>query len=93
MIDKCAFDRNGCEEGLDGLLAWEFEWNEELNVFSREPLHNWASHPGDGFAYGCQVMRDYESPPKSAEKPRFLHETTVDELFYPERSKKARDRI
>ena len=93
VIDKCAFDRKGCEEGLDGLLAWEFEWNEELNVFSREPLHNWASHPGDGFAYGCQVMRDYESPPKAAENPRFLHETTADEIFFPEHTKKARDRI
>jgi phage terminase large subunit len=46
-----------CEDGIDGLDAWEFEYNEETQAFSREPLHNWASHPSDAFAYGCQVMQ------------------------------------
>ncbi len=27
-------------------------------MFSREPVHNWASHPSDAFAYGCQVMSE-----------------------------------
>lgn len=93
VVDRCEFNKTACEAGIDGLLAWEFEWNEELNVFSREPVHNWASHPSDGFAYGCQVMRDYVEPAKGAEKPRFLHEITAKELFYPEQMGKQRDRI
>jgi phage terminase large subunit len=62
VIQRCEFNRTKCEAGLDGLMAWEFEWHEENNVFSREPLHNWASHPSDAFAYGCQVMKE-QSPP------------------------------
>lgn len=58
VIDKCEFHVDACEEGIDGLAAWEFEYNEETGIFSREPLHNWASHPADGFAYGCQVMQE-----------------------------------
>jgi len=27
-------------------------------------LHNWASHPSDAFAYGCQVMAEVEKAPK-----------------------------
>lgn len=62
VIQRCEFNRTKCEAGLDGLMAWEFEWHEENNVFSREPLHNWASHPSDAFAYGCQVMKEHSPP-------------------------------
>lgn len=64
VIKQCAFNKTKCEQGLDGLMAWEFIYNEEANVFSREPHHNWASHPSDAFAYGCQIMQQ-----KEAEKP------------------------
>ena len=70
VINKCEFDRDLCEDGLDGLRAWEFEFNEETGVFSREPLHNWASHPADAFAYGCQVMQLAEPPPAPMENLR-----------------------
>lgn len=63
IIQRCAFNRTECEAGLDGLMAWEFEYNEENGVFSREPIHNWASHPSDAFAYGCQVMQEKEVKP------------------------------
>lgn len=64
IIQQCAFHATDCETGLDGLRAWEYEYNEETGVFSREPLHNWASHPSDAFAYGCQVMEaaEYVAP-------------------------------
>jgi len=57
-IKRCAFNRAECEVGLDGLRAWEFDYNDDSGVFSREPKHNWASHPADGFSYGCQVLRE-----------------------------------
>lgn len=67
IIKRCAFHKTKCEQGLDGLLAWEFVYNEESGVFSREPNHNWASHPSDGYSYGCLVMD--ENKPKIEEKP------------------------
>lgn len=70
VINKCEFHTDLCEAGIDGLRAWEFEWNEELNVFSREPVHNWASHPSDAFAYGCQVMLEAEAPKPGPESMR-----------------------
>lgn len=65
VIDRCAFNKELCEDGLDGLRAWEFVYNEENGVFSREPNHNWASHPSDAFAYGCQVMQDFKEKPEN----------------------------
>lgn len=67
IIQRCEFHRDNCEDGIDGLVAWEYSYNEESGVFSREPLHNWASHPSDAFAYGCQVMQ--ESVAKEPETP------------------------
>lgn len=70
VIQRCEFHKDRCEAGLDGLRAWEYEWNDDLNVFSREPLHNWASHPSDAYAYGCQVMQMLDPPqPESGYGP------------------------
>lgn len=62
IIEKCEFHKTRCENGLDGLGAWEYEWNDDDQVFSREPRHNWASHRGDSFAYGCEVMQGLPIP-------------------------------
>lgn len=67
VLPRCEFHRTNCETGIDGLIAWEYAYNEETGVFSREPLHNWASHPSDAFCYGAQVME--ETKPKPAEIP------------------------
>lgn len=42
--------------GLECLQEWCYEWNEDLGVYSLNPLHNWASHGGDAFSYACQVL-------------------------------------
>jgi phage terminase large subunit len=80
VIKTCAFNRTKCDEGLDGLRAWEFVYNEDAGIFSREPNHNWASHPSDAFAYGAQVvqMPRKDLPPP---KPKFWHEQTLNEIF------------
>ena len=67
VLPRCEINKTRCEDGLDGLTAWEYEYNEDTGVFSREPLHNWASHPADAFCYGAQVMQ--ETKPKEPEKP------------------------
>lgn len=67
IVNRCEFHKELCEDGLDGLMAWEFSYSEENGVFSREPLHNWASHPSDAFAYGCQIMSEIEKKPEESE--------------------------
>jgi phage terminase large subunit len=80
VIKTCAFNAKECDAGLDGLRAWEFVYNENAGVFSREPNHNWASHPSDAFAYGAQVVKlpVKDAPPKP---PKFWNEQTLQELW------------
>lgn len=72
VIPRCEFNSELCEAGMDGLIAWEYAYNEVLGVFSREPLHNWASHPADAFAYGAQMMQEL-----AKKEPEALHKFPV----------------
>ncbi len=87
ILPKCEFHKTRCEAGLDGLTAWEYEWNEDDQIFSREPRHDWASHPGDGFAYGAQVMQGLTAPaePEAARKlgvgPYVKNTITLDDAW------------
>lgn len=95
VINKCEFNSLKCDAGLDGLRAWEFEWNEELNVFGREPVHNWASHPSDAFAYGCQIMVETieefkEDKPLRGISVGNIHGVTLDEMWKSVKPKSKR---
>jgi len=63
LTSRVRFHATKCEQGLNGLRAWSFEYDEEKKTFSSEPLHDWASHDGDGYSYGCLVMKQAEPPP------------------------------
>ncbi|MEQ8450879.1 MAG: phage terminase large subunit [Alphaproteobacteria bacterium] len=63
VVKQCEFHASRCEDGLDGLRAWKYEWNDDTKTFSKEPAHDWASHPGDSYSYGCQMMTALSSAP------------------------------
>ena len=86
VIRRCEFNRGECEAGIDGLLAWEFEYNDDSSAFSKFPVHNWASHPGDAFAYGAQTMEQYIIPDKKKDEARYIavgptNTATLDDLW------------
>lgn len=76
VIRRVAFS-DKCEEGLEGLRAWSYEYDEESKTFSSEPKHDWASHDGDGFSYGCLIMEMFRPAP-TLEKSRFPVEGSPD---------------
>ena len=90
LIKKVEFNEIACEKGLNGLRAWSYEYNEQLKTFSSEPKHDWASHDGDGFSYGCLIMKQTQAilkPPPI----KTIHEITLNEIW--EDNKKGRARI
>ncbi len=75
LTPRVKFHATNCERGLEGLRAWSYEYSEESKTFSNEPLHDWASHDGDGYSYGCLIMQMVAPPPK--EEPFNLRGITV----------------
>lgn len=86
LMPRIEFHETNCARGLDGLRSWSYEYDEEAKIFSSEPKHDWASHDGDGFSYGCLIMQQQEPEKKEEERPiRGLqvgdNTVTLDELW------------
>lgn len=80
IVARCEFNGLRCEKGLDGLRSWSYEYDEELKVFSKDPRHDWASHPGDAFSYGAQMMKERNPETIATPKPK----ATSGKVLYPD---------
>lgn len=90
LIKRIRFS-DKCERGLEGLRAWQYEYNEQNKAFGQVPKHDWASHDGDGFSYGCLIMQQTRMPPE----PRVIvprGPATIDELIRISESRPARNK-
>lgn len=85
VAERCRFHQTNCKLGLNGLRSWNFEYDEEKRIYSKEPIHDWASHPGDAFSYGAQVMQMLDPPKADPEPLRGIvigqNTATLDELW------------
>lgn len=61
--------KTGCERGLEVLRAYRYDWDEERKVFSRNPVHDWASHGADAFRYLACAVRAAELGTRKPEEP------------------------
>jgi phage terminase large subunit len=78
-----AWFSQACAKGLEALRQYRFEYDEGRKVFKSTPLHDWSSHAADAFEIIAAVRRGQaaETPP---DRPKFLHEATADEVFWPD---------
>jgi phage terminase large subunit len=65
IFNRCWFDADKCAEGLQALKHYRYESDEQMGdskhqVFKREPMHDWASHPADAFRYFAITIREPE---------------------------------
>jgi len=49
IISRCWFDKEKCERGVNALKSYHKSWDEKNQVWSRQPVHDWASHGADAF--------------------------------------------
>lgn len=76
------FDKEKCAKGIEALRNYHFKFDDKKQDFAETPYHNWASHAADA---GEIVGQVWQNPPEKRmeNKPRFLHEVTADEVFWP----------
>ena len=91
-LERCWFDRDRCEQGIEALRQYQFEFDTDKKTYRSKPRHDWASHGADAAEIIGQVWRQPIEPPKPA-KPRFLHEAKANELFWPEKQRNQIERI
>jgi phage terminase large subunit len=49
-------DKNKCKSLIDAIENYRREFDEEKQVYSNKPIHNWASHYVDSLRYLCQSL-------------------------------------
>ena len=84
-LESCRFDMTRCKRGLDALSNYHFPWDDKKRTLGEHPVHDWSSHSSDAFEILGQVWQQPREQ-KPAEKPRYLHEATADEVFWPKHS-------
>lgn len=57
MLKFCAFDEARCALLLRALENYRRDWDEERATFRSSPVHDWSSHPADGFRTMVKALR------------------------------------
>lgn len=75
-LRSATFDAERCADGLEALGEYRRVWDDEVRVFAKKPLHNWASNGADGFRY-CSLAWRIDAAPVAPSKPVFTYEAGV----------------
>jgi phage terminase large subunit len=51
LFSNCYFDADKCADGLHSLRHYRYETDPASGRFSKNPLHDWASHASDALRY------------------------------------------
>ena len=79
LLKSCWFDEDKCKLGIDSLVQYQREWNEDKKCFSQQPRHDWTSHAADAFRMLAISVKEEVKPVKKPE-PKFPIQRTFDEL-------------
>lgn len=73
ILPSCYINQAKCFEGIEALRAYRRQYDEVKKVYSKDPLHDWASDSADAFRYfalACKPMKKPEPVKKIAEEFR-----------------------
>lgn len=51
VFHRLRFDSQNCKRGLECIKEYHREWNQRLRLYSKDPVHDWASHSADALRY------------------------------------------
>lgn len=77
-LEVCWFDRTKCEQGIEALKQYQFEYDEEKKVFRSKPRHDWSSHAADAAEIIGQTWREVKPEPPPEDMWR---QPTIKEIF------------
>ena len=63
-------DREKCAKGIKALDSYQFEWDEQRAMFTKVPLHNWASNGADALRQWAQGFMEGSAGSKGFRRHR-----------------------
>jgi hypothetical protein len=76
MLASSRFDRERCAEGIQGLQAYRYMYDEARKTFHKIPIEDFASHPSDAIRQCAQAFKEesgFQSLNKPEQKPGAFH--------------------
>jgi len=70
VFARCFFDEDRCADGIQALRNYRYDVDPNTQAFSKNPLHDWASHAADAFRYFAVAIAEPQSPPKEEPGPQ-----------------------
>lgn len=66
LIARCYFDESNCARGIKCLENYRKKWNEAMNCYTSEAVHDFASHAADAFRLLAQVVETKARKPSDS---------------------------
>lgn len=98
LLGSAYLDEN-CRDLINSLMNYSFEYNEELKIFSKKPLHDWSSHYSTAFELMARVVREQREDKKIDNSQEFNYQSNlsggilgrIDTRSYFERKRRERE--
>lgn len=69
IFANCWFDAEKCADGIQCMRNYRYEVDPDTQQYSKQPLHDWASHGADAFRYLAVAMREPKTKMTVAKRP------------------------
>lgn len=96
-LQKCWFDADNCEDGIEAMKNYRRVWDPELKTFSHNAVHDWASHGADAFrvlslVWKSPKLRPAETPIEERMMKVSIQQQTWGEVRKKHFARKRRER-
>ena len=73
VFARCFFDETRCADGLQALRNYRYDVDPDTQQFSKNPLHDWASHGADAFRYFAVGIAEPRAPEEPTQGPNDIY--------------------
>lgn len=74
VLPHCWFNETNCAVGIEAVMAYHYEYNDDLQQFKKDPLHDWSSHASCALELLPSVWRGKVVTTKQMEDRRIVSE-------------------
>lgn len=79
-LPHCWFNSIACADGLQAIMAYHYEYDEERKIFKKQPVHDWSSHASTALELLPSVWRGRATTVKDLDK------RALEAKFYAQRA-------
>jgi hypothetical protein len=93
LIKRAWIDEHRCAVGVSAVEGYRREYDQSKQCFKDSPLHDWTSHLSDALRMLAIAWREPYTSEKPKAAPRYLHEMTANDVFWPANTPQKHERI